>query len=71
MNSVSISTAAAPDWSAILQHPRAKLHVYGKSAPRRGRKMAHVTCLGATLDDALATARAVKEALGIPGADAL
>jgi hypothetical protein len=33
--------------------------------------MGHVTCLGATLDEALATARAVKRALRIPGADAL
>jgi hypothetical protein len=32
--------------------------------------MGHVTCLGATLDDALATARAIKRALGIRGADA-
>jgi hypothetical protein len=32
--------------------------------------MGHVTCLGDTVDDALATARAIKLALGIPGADA-
>jgi hypothetical protein len=29
--------------------------------------MGHVTCLGATLDDALATVTAIKEELGIPG----
>ena len=29
--------------------------------------MGHVTCLGAALDDALATARAIKRDLGIPG----
>jgi len=40
---------------------------YGKREPRRGRKMGHVTCLGATLDDALATAAAIKRELGIPG----
>jgi 5-(carboxyamino)imidazole ribonucleotide synthase len=60
-----------PDWRGVLVHGRAKLHLYGKAAPRRGRKMGHVTCLGATLDEALATARAVKRALRIPGADAL
>src|SRR5205823_14385431 len=60
-----------PEWRKILAHPRAKLHLYGKAEPRRARKMGHVTCLGATIDDALATARAVKEALSIPGADAL
>jgi len=58
-----------PAWADVLAHPQAKLHLYGKREPRRGRKMGHVTCLGATLDDALATARAVKRALGIPGAE--
>jgi 5-(carboxyamino)imidazole ribonucleotide synthase len=57
-----------PQWTRVLAHPRAKLHLYGKREPRRGRKMGHVTCLGATLDEALATARAVKRELGIPGA---
>ena len=60
-----------PDWSAVLAHPRAKLHLYGKAQPRHARKMGHVTCLGDHLEDALATARAVKAALEIPGADAL
>jgi hypothetical protein len=57
-----------PDWSRVLAHPTAKLHLYGKHDARRGRKMGHVTCLGATLDDAMATASAVKRDLGIPGA---
>lgn len=56
-----------PDWDAVLAHPCAKLHLYGKAQPRRARKMGHVTCLGTTLDEALATARAVKAALDIPG----
>jgi 5-(carboxyamino)imidazole ribonucleotide synthase len=64
-------TMREPDWVRVLAHPRAKLHLYGKREPRRGRKMGHVTCLGATLDEALATARAVKRELGIPGAEAL
>ena len=59
-----------PDWSTVLSDPQAKLHLYGKDQPRRGRKMGHVTCLGLTLPDAIAAARAVKIALGIPGADA-
>jgi len=58
-----------PAWSEVLRHSQAKLHLYGKSEPRRGRKMGHVTCLGVTLEDALATAREIKRALGIPGAD--
>ena len=61
--------AHEPDWRRVLEHPAAKLHLYGKREARRGRKMGHVTCLGATLDDALATARAIKRELGIPEAD--
>jgi 5-(carboxyamino)imidazole ribonucleotide synthase len=55
-----------PPWAAVLEHATAKLHLYGKKEPRRGRKMGHVTCLGDTLEAALSTARAVKRALGIP-----
>ena len=57
-----------PPWADVLRHPEAKLHLYGKAEPRRARKMGHVTCLGATLDAALATAREVRTLLGIPGA---
>ncbi len=60
-----------PDWTRVLRHPQAKLHLYGKAEARRGRKMGHVTCLAPTLDEALATARAIKRDLGIPGADEL
>ena len=52
-------------------HPQAKLHLYGKAEPRRGRKMGHVTCLGATLDEALQSARAIKALLRIPGGESL
>ncbi len=60
-----------PDWRAVLAHPQAKLHLYGKAEPRRGRKMGHVTCLAPTQDEALAVARAIKGSLAIPGADLL
>jgi 5-(carboxyamino)imidazole ribonucleotide synthase len=66
------ATAGAPrepDWTQVLRHPQAKLHLYGKTEPRRGRKMGHVTCLAPTLDEALAAARAIKRDLGIAGAD--
>ncbi|GGB29216.1 N5-carboxyaminoimidazole ribonucleotide synthase [Tistrella bauzanensis] len=33
-------------WQAILAEPRAKLHLYGKSEAKPGRKMGHVTRLG-------------------------
>jgi len=67
----SPTVSREPAWRDVLREPQAKLHLYGKTEPRRGRKMGHVTCLGATLDDAIAAARAVKRTLGIPGADAL
>ncbi len=35
----------AADWPAILADPNAKLHLYGKSEARPGRKMGHVTRL--------------------------
>ncbi len=54
----------APDWPAVLRHGSAKLHLYGKSQAREGRKMGHVTVLGATAPEALATAAAVRAALG-------
>ncbi|MGE5171275.1 MAG: 5-(carboxyamino)imidazole ribonucleotide synthase [Rudaea sp.] len=61
------TTPRDPDWTRVLAHPRAKLHLYGKREPRRGRKMGHVTCLGETLEAALATAHAIRRELGIPG----
>lgn len=32
-----------PPWAAVLEHPDAKLHLYGKHDPRPGRKMGHLT----------------------------
>ena len=57
-----------PDWSGVAAVPGAKLHLYGKSDARRGRKMGHVTSVADTLDEALARANRVALALGIEGA---
>ncbi len=54
-----------PAWDEVLAISGAKLHLYGKREPRPGRKMGHVTCLGASVDDALERAVAVALALGI------
>lgn len=54
-----------PDWTSVLGVPGAKLHLYGKTEARRGRKMGHVTVLGATLDEARQRAKHVADALGI------
>ena len=34
-----------PDWSALLADPQVKLHLYGKSSARSGRKMGIFVCL--------------------------
>ena len=45
-----------PNWAAALSLPNVKLHLYGKMSARPGRKMGHLTALGETADDAVATA---------------
>ncbi len=52
-----------PNWSAILAAPRAKLHLYGKAEPRRGRKMGHFTVRDTTVAAALARATELKARL--------
>lgn len=41
-----------PDWAAAVSDPMVKLHLYGKSEPRPGRKMGHLTATGKTADEA-------------------
>ena len=52
-------TRREPDWAAVLSHPGAKLHLYGKEEARPGRKMGHVTVLGKTAADAREQAGAI------------
>lgn len=52
-----------PNWSAVLNAARAKLHLYGKAEPRPGRKMGHFTVRDASVDTALERARELKRAL--------
>jgi 5-(carboxyamino)imidazole ribonucleotide synthase len=54
-----------PVWNDVFAIPGAHLHLYGKSEPRRARKMGHVTCTAQTLDEALVNARRVKDVLRI------
>ncbi|GAA1315552.1 5-(carboxyamino)imidazole ribonucleotide synthase [Nonlabens tegetincola] len=46
--------------SVLAAHPSAKIHSYGK-LPRPGRKVGHVTVVGASLDEARAEARAAAD----------
>ncbi len=45
-------TPDPPDWDRVLAHPDAKLHLYGKTAPKRGRKMGHLTVVASTVSEA-------------------
>ncbi|WP_085314574.1 5-(carboxyamino)imidazole ribonucleotide synthase [Derxia lacustris] len=56
----------APRWTEVLAIEGAKLHLYGKTDPRRGRKMGHVTCVGPTPEAAHNAAVRVAEVLGLP-----
>jgi 5-(carboxyamino)imidazole ribonucleotide synthase len=52
-----------PDWPAVLARPEVALHLYGKAEARRGRKMGHLTALGATPEEARERVLAAREAL--------
>jgi 5-(carboxyamino)imidazole ribonucleotide synthase len=52
-----------PNWSAALAFPDVKLHLYGKSIPRPGRKMGHLTALAPTKEAARASVLAARAAL--------
>ncbi len=54
-----------PDWATVLAQPGAHLHLYGKHAPRKGRKMGHLTCTAATPAEARQTALHACTILGL------
>ena len=55
-----------PDWRAAAAFPNVKLHLYGKTDPRPGRKMGHLTALAPTPEEAARSALAAREALTRP-----
>jgi 5-(carboxyamino)imidazole ribonucleotide synthase len=52
-----------PDWSAAIAHPNVKLQLYGKSEPRPGRKMGHLTAAASTADGAVELVRNARASL--------
>jgi 5-(carboxyamino)imidazole ribonucleotide synthase len=58
-------TPREPAWDQVLALPGANLHLYGKSEPRRGRKMGHVTFVAPTLAEARQQLNAACAILGI------
>jgi 5-(carboxyamino)imidazole ribonucleotide synthase len=59
--------AGEPRWTTVLADPRLRLHLYGKSDARPGRKMGHLTGIAATADEAAALVRAGRAALASAG----
>jgi len=55
-----------PPWSEVLALPGTHLHLYGKTEPRRGRKMGHLTVTAATPAQARAVALRAAAVLGLP-----
>ncbi|HZB42381.1 MAG TPA: 5-(carboxyamino)imidazole ribonucleotide synthase [Ilumatobacter sp.] len=49
-------SAHLPDWRPALERPETALHLYGKSAPRPGRKMGHLTTWAPSRQEAITSA---------------
>ncbi len=56
-----------PAWADALAHPNVALHLYGKAAPRAGRKMGHITAWGAAREEAEVLAVDARAALSRRG----
>jgi len=52
-----------PNWQNALRLPNVKLHLYGKSEARAGRKMGHLTATGETAEKAVESVRKARERL--------
>jgi 5-(carboxyamino)imidazole ribonucleotide synthase len=52
-----------PNWRAAAAFPNVKLHLYGKTDARPGRKMGHLTALAPTPEEAARAALAARDAL--------
>jgi len=52
-----------PDWVSLLSDPAVKLHLYGKTEARTGRKMGHFTVTAPDTTRALEHARRMKARL--------
>lgn len=52
-----------PNWAAACRFSDVKLHLYGKTAPRPGRKMGHLTAIARTAEEAQDRVLAARDAL--------
>lgn len=56
-----------PDWASALSDDKVKLHLYGKTEPRAGRKMGHLTALAQSTQDAVAAVKQARSRLKSSG----
>ena len=54
-----------PDWGAVCAFREAKLHLYGKLAPRPGRKMGHITAMAESAEEAERIVRTARVAAAV------
>ncbi|MGH9258268.1 MAG: 5-(carboxyamino)imidazole ribonucleotide synthase [Vicinamibacterales bacterium] len=52
-----------PNWAAACRFPDVKLHLYGKTSPRPGRKMGHLTTAASTVEEAQDRVMSARDAL--------
>ena len=62
-------TKGEPDWAAALSDPEIKLHLYGKTQARVGRKMGHLTAMDKSVKEAVKRVLIARERLqtGVAG----
>ncbi|MBK6709458.1 MAG: 5-(carboxyamino)imidazole ribonucleotide synthase [Chloroflexi bacterium] len=67
-----IRNPKSPNWTAVLaHHPAVKLHLYGKTEARPGRKMGHITALADSGEEAAHIVREARARAGARGRTAL
>ena len=52
-----------PNWARMLKIPNVKLHLYGKSEARVGRKMGHLTAIADSSEEAVKIVKKARESL--------
>ncbi len=60
---IDAASESGPRFDAALTIPGVRLHLYEKHLPRRGRKMGHLSAVGATVEDAVARVLEAKKKL--------
>lgn len=63
LGDVWLAAGGTPRWEVALRDPLVRLHLYGKSEARRGRKMGHITAGGRSVEEAIQRVRNARERL--------